>query len=113
MVQGLYGFFSPDRHLVLCFGWWVRGGILLDKADLYYLQGVPSEVKALNFDPFRNHLNINMSDMPADMPLELWRKFRTLLPYTSINSSVKNLAHTKDQLGNMIYHASVGDGQNF
>jgi mediator of RNA polymerase II transcription subunit 12, fungi type len=75
---------------------------------LYYLQDIPSEVKALNFDPFRNYPDINISDMPADMPLELRRRFRILLPYTSINSSVKDLAHaTKDPSGNMIYHAPV------
>jgi mediator of RNA polymerase II transcription subunit 12 len=81
---------------------------LLDRSDFIDFIGIPSDVKGSNYDLFRNYPDINISDLPTDMPLELRARFRILLPYTSINAAVENLAHaSRDSSGNLIYHSPV------
>ena len=62
----------------------------------------------MNYDPFHNYPDIKLSQLPPDMPLELKRQFRTLLPYVAINPAVRNLFYTSRQSdGTLVYHGPV------
>lgn len=76
--------------------------LLLD--TLYYvLDETPADPRTTTFDPFRNYPDLELSQLPLDMPLEYRARIRTLLPYVSLNLAVVDLAYaSRDASGSQI-----------
>ncbi|CDO75642.1 hypothetical protein BN946_scf184743.g2 [Trametes cinnabarina] len=70
----------------------------------YTLDEIPIDMKAtVPYDPFRNHPEFNLSDLPSDMPPEYKERLRTMLPYVALNPAVEDLVYaTRDASGAIV-----------
>jgi mediator of RNA polymerase II transcription subunit 12 len=69
---------------------------------------IPSDAKAVPFDPFRNYPDLPISDLPPDLPAEYRNQLISLLPHLPATASVLNLVNTyRDLNGNLVYGSPV------
>jgi len=78
------------------------------KADPHPTELPSTDPRSANYDPFHSYPDFKLSQLPPDMPLELKRQFRTLLPYVAVNPAVRNLVYASRQPdGTLVYHGPV------
>lgn len=64
--------------------------------------------KAATFDPFRNYPDIQLSDIPLELPPHYRAQMRSLLTQLTPSSSVKDLANShRDSAGHLVYDSPV------
>lgn len=69
---------------------------------------LPSDPKAVPFDPFRNYPNTSISELPLDLSLEYHEQLASLLPHFPSISAVSNLVnYHRDTAGNLDYVTPV------
>lgn len=74
----------------------------------HHFTEIPSDAKAVPFDPFRNYPDLPISELPPDLPTEYRTQLISLLPHLPAAASVLNLVTThRDSNGNLIYGSPV------
>jgi len=69
---------------------------------------MPSDSKAVTFDPFRNYPDVPVSDIPSDLPPEYRNQLQSLLHYLPPIACVSNLSNShRDSAGNLIHGTPV------
>ncbi|KAI0958249.1 hypothetical protein AcV7_004122 [Taiwanofungus camphoratus] len=81
--------------------------LLLDTL-FYVVDDTSDDPKAPSFDPFRNYPELNLADLPPDMPPDFRKRLRSLLPYVSLNLAVSDLAYaSRDCSGVLVNNTPV------
>ncbi|TFY65710.1 hypothetical protein EVG20_g5379 [Dentipellis fragilis] len=74
----------------------------------YLLDEITADTKLGVTDIFRNYPQLNLRDLPPDMPAEYRQQLRALLPYSSPNESTMDLAYAfSDANGQTVIGAPV------